>query len=139
MEEENFKHNHYKFNYELDDEGYLLSWREFPFDETKPYIECDVYPELIIGVTMVSGNNFVTDYERRAALIEKNKHIHELHVHLNNCLIWFEHYDIQVAEYNREMRMGITPSVDIVELDAIAETKRANIIRIRKELEELEG
>lgn len=129
----------YKINYEVDSDGYLLSWQECPFDEEKPYVECEVYPELIVGVTMVIDGHFVTDFERRAALMEKMQRIDTLSKQLNEEYIWFDQYDVHVAEYNREIRLGIEPSVDISTIDAEAEVHRATIRQIRKELEELEG
>ena len=138
MEEEK-KIRPYRFNYEVDSDGYLLSWRTDPFDESQPYIECEVYPELIVGVTKVVGDHFVMDFERRAELMKKLSRIDTLKQLLQAEYDWFDHYDIKIAEYNREVRMGIEPSVDVPELDREAEDHRKTVLELRKELEELEG
>lgn len=129
----------YRINYELDENGYLKHWQQEPFDEEKPYVECDEYPELIIGVTTVVDGQFVNDPEKREEYKQKLERINELHGMLGERLTWFDKYDVQVSEYNREVRIGATPSVDIEALDAQAEVYRVDIVNIRNELKELEG
>lgn len=68
-----------KLNYKLNEEGYIASLIEIPFDEKEPYIVCEEYPMLFVD-KIVDGK-VVRDAEAKAKLdakFAKRKRIQDL-------------------------------------------------------------
>lgn len=99
-----------------------------------------------------NDNNELVDYvpSERRKKAERNRQIEKRNIERQFRITarekWFEKYDIQVAEYNRAVRLGIEPSIhigdkvykSIDELDADAVIKSNEIKQIKSEMEPYE-
>ena len=98
-----------------------------------------------------SGNNILVHNDNSAELAQRQHDIEiyeaqcQIESQLNELYAWFDEYDNQIKQYERDLRMGnvgvyhIGDVVYTIEsLDTLANTKAALITSLREELSQLQ-
>ncbi len=67
-------------------------------------------------------------------ILEKKHEIIEINNQLEELYGWFSWYDIQVMQYNRDIRLFNSSNINIVDLDYMAQENASKINELRSEI-----